>query len=532
MALMLRAAATLLLCAWATTIAADCLPVGPAPAVIGAPGSYCLVGDLVYDGPDAAVVIAADDVDLDLGPFSILGTAPPSAQTAGIRSAFRAGTRIRNGTIAGFRFGVELAGQRGVGPLIEDVEIASAHYIGIAVDGSGAIVRNCRVGNVGGSTVEGDTIPIGITLSGDGALIAGNTIVDVRLPAISGGEAVGIALDLSAGSVVLDNAIVNHERTPNTWAIWIADPGPVTVASNFVAGYETGVVYAGATGAHASNLFMNTPASVIVSPDVTVLDGGSDRSFRAACQPVWELPAVIAEPGRYCQVRNLSTAKTAGAAISIEADDVVLELGGFKIGGGSAGAATAASGVHAADRRGITIRGGNIRGFRRGVFLEETAAGASAGHLVEGVLADSNTEAGIDVMGAGSTVRRNQVVAVGGAAAPGAAAAAIRVTGPHARVLGNDVAAGDPGGGTPLVGIHVADGHGAIVEGNRVSLDAAVDSTAVLLADSPLALAWGNRLLRAARGVEATGAPAGYGRNTTVGVALPVTGGTDLGGNN
>ena len=88
---------------------------------------------------------------------------------------------------------------------------------------------------------------------------------------------------------------------------------------------------------------------------------------------ITSLPYTITTQGHYCFNRNLSTAITAGAAITINSDFVVLDLNNFKPGGGSAGPATTATGVYASNRSNITIRNGNIRGFAFGISLDATS---------------------------------------------------------------------------------------------------------------------------------------------------------------
>jgi hypothetical protein len=132
-------------------------------------------------------------------------------------------------------------------------------------------------------------------------------------------------------------------------------------------------------------------------------------------QFITALPYTITVQGHYCLNKNLSTAITTGNAITINANFVLLDLNNFKVGGGSAGLGTQANGVFASDRQNVTIRNGNIRGFLRGVFIEDPPnATPSFGHVVENLLADQNTHIGIFVDGAGSIVRQNQVVAIGG----------------------------------------------------------------------------------------------------------------------
>jgi hypothetical protein len=530
------AALAVLAWAWAAAVqGAECTPIAALPFHIDEPGAYCLASDLAYDGSGtgAAIMISAPDVDLDLGGFTLAGPGDPGAVTTGVSAGLWPGVRVHNGRLRDFRVGIALM-DPGAGPVIEDVEVLAAHYVGLFAEGPGTVVRRCRVSNVGGSTLPDDTITVGIYVYGHGSQVTENTVVDVARAPGPEGEGVGIAVGTAVASIVRDNVIVNAVLEPDTWAVWLAPPNDTLLTGNFVAGYAVGIAFpSGVVGTYASNMFMNVTTPVLTRGSTAAIDAGGNRSFRAMCRPVYELPFTIAEPGRYCLVKNLSTAQVAGRAISIDADDVVLELGGFKVGGGSAGAGTATVGVHALDRRNVTVRGGNIRGFRRAVFLEETAPGASAGgHLVEKVLADTNTEAGIEVMGVDSTVRRNQVVAVGGATTPGPASVAIRVTGPRARVIANEISSAHAGDGVPLVGIHVVGADGAVVEANRVSLDPAADSTGVVVDDAADAILLRNRVVRAAAGLAYVASAGKYGRNVTVGVTAPFAGGTDIGGNN
>src|SRR5438093_8537146 len=90
-------------------------------------------------------------------------------------------------------------------------------------------------------------------------------------------------------------------------------------------------------------------------------------------------------------------------------NNVVLDLNSFKLGGLSAGPGTQATGIFASNRQNLTIKNGTIRGFLRGILLIDS--GASQGHIVEDIRADQNTVIGIQVEGAGTIVRNNQVVA-------------------------------------------------------------------------------------------------------------------------
>ena len=134
---------------------------------------------------------------------------------------------------------------------------------------------------------------------------------------------------------------------------------------------------------------------------------------------ITSLPYTITTQGHYCFNRNLSTAVLTGNAITVNADFVVIDLNNFKLGGGSAGLGTQAIGIRAIDRQNITIRNGNIRGFMRGIWLENDTLNRSGGHLIENNILDSNTVKGAEVDAGGvgnlpNVLRNNTVSNTGG----------------------------------------------------------------------------------------------------------------------
>jgi hypothetical protein len=131
------------------------------------------------------------------------------------------------------------------------------------------------------------------------------------------------------------------------------------------------------------------------------------RAETLDCTPVTSLPATINTQGIYCLTGNLATAQTSGNAIEIDANNVTLDLNGWKVGGQAAGTGTLATGIYS-DAANVTIRNGIVRGFLRGVVL--TGRGA----VVRDMLLDQNTQLGIDIGGQGAVVEHNQVVDTGG----------------------------------------------------------------------------------------------------------------------
>lgn len=126
---------------------------------------------------------------------------------------------------------------------------------------------------------------------------------------------------------------------------------------------------------------------------------------------VTTIPTTITTQGTWCLSADVTTAITAGDAVTIATNNVTLDCNDFKIGGLAAGAGTTARGVYAESRTNATIRNCNIRGFQLGINLQGTG---SSGHLVENNRLDGNTQTGISVRGDGSTVRGNRVFDTGG----------------------------------------------------------------------------------------------------------------------
>jgi hypothetical protein len=229
------------------------------------------------------------------------------------------------------------------------------------------------------------------------------------------------------------------------------------------------------------------------------------------CTAITAAPYTITSPGKYCLTREIATTMTGGAAITIDADDVVLDLNAHTLDGRGAGTSTLASGVYALQRRNITIRNGTIEGFERGIVLDDASLAASRDHLIENIRLCDCTLAGIDAHGSNVIVRNNEVLRTGGMTGPAwdVEAYGIYVAGPSARVVGNDVHVVTPTG--------LAWSYG------------------IFLNAAPNALAVGNRITQADLGllIEPRAGSAKYRDNLTSGVTTPFAGlGTDAGNNN
>jgi hypothetical protein len=153
-------------------------------------------------------------------------------------------------------------------------------------------------------------------------------------------------------------------------------------------------------------------------------------------------------------------------AIDITASNVVFDLNGHRIGGLNLGPATPVTGIHALDRKNVTIKNGTVRGFQQAVYFFANSFTASSGHRIEGIRVEESTGNGMIVSGTGNIIRGNQVLNTGGV---GNQNKGISVSGPGNRILNNDVIETVGSNGAIAFGIMVGQGDGNIVEKNRVT---------------------------------------------------------------
>jgi hypothetical protein len=122
--------------------------VAEVPTTITTPGVWCLTTDLSYTGFGTAIVIAVDDVVLEMNDHTLACVVPPSRRACetGIWAYDRTNVTVKNGTVRGFPIAVSL-NTSDFGPARYRIEAitAVASYIGLFVGGSDSIVRGCRV---------------------------------------------------------------------------------------------------------------------------------------------------------------------------------------------------------------------------------------------------------------------------------------------------------------------------------------------------------------------------------------------------
>lgn len=189
-------------------------------------------------------------------------------------------------------------------------------------------------------------------------------------------------------------------------------------------------------------------ALVLASAEVAAAD---------PCAVLSNLPAKITTPGNYCLGSTLRLETPTEAAITIEADAVVLDLRGQTLEAGP-GSALRKAGIFASGRRGVTVRNGLVSGFDRGIALEGSAGGS---HLIERVRIENSRDTGLTLEGRGNVTRKTQIVGAAG----GEQAIGIRVSGPLARILASEIR---DTGAKGWRGVVVDRADGAVIENNRV----------------------------------------------------------------
>lgn len=260
------------------------------------------------------------------------------------------------------------------------------------------------------------------------------------------------------------------------------------------------------------------------------------------CTAITSVPFTISAGGSYCLTGDLiaSSTFTSGTAITVTADNVTVDLGGYTLSNLPAGTGTKAIGIEAVAQNNITVQNGTVRGFYVGIQLSGVSGTSanSSGHLVQSVRADSNRFIAIQVLGLGSVARQNQVLHTGGSTASGVSfTVGLQVGGDGAEALDNSVVDTIPAPSTGQANAILINAQnnfsGAVAEGNRVANVGALQADAVGISTGVSAihtLIVNNRVSNFGQGILFT-VSGGYRDNITINVTHSYQGGIDAGNN-
>jgi len=130
------------------------------------------------------------------------------------------------------------------------------------------------------------------------------------------------------------------------------------------------------------------------------------------CTAITSLPNTISNPGVYCLTQDLVYGSNSGAAITIAADGVTLDLNGHAVrfeGTPSVADATLA-GIYVGGHYYFSIIDGTVAGFLIGVTVNSSSSKHSRGGLVAELRIQRSAQVGLYLDCDGCTVRDNMIV--------------------------------------------------------------------------------------------------------------------------
>ncbi len=197
---------------------------------------------------------------LDLGGFTLAGTAGPSTAAIGIRAVDRQNVTVRDGSVRGFEEGIALNG--GSDNLVERIRAVENQLRGIGnVGGERNIVRQSQAFQTPGR-LDAGTPPSALAVGGTGSRALDNDVFG--FPGLDAATGVGIAVG-GTGVVVQGNRVGNPTGAGPSFGI-VVDPGStdVLIIDNRITTVGTGIFIPSGTGAKCRDNFF---ASVAVPMD-------------------------------------------------------------------------------------------------------------------------------------------------------------------------------------------------------------------------------------------------------------------------
>lgn len=248
------------------------------------------------------------------------------------------------------------------------------------------------------------------------------------------------------------------------------------------------------------------------------------------CTAITSPGATINSPGIYCLTGNINAPGgfNTGNAIHIKANNVTLDLNGWKLDGEAAGTATQATGI-LVEADNVTIQNGTIRGFRSGILLY------GRGGVLQNIRAAQITSLGILISGESIVVRDNQLLDIGGSTVSTTMTAyGIIVLGNHNLIENNFIAGLSSGGSSSEYAIFAGNAHWSMVRGNFITDTAkptggGVSYGIAALASSGITIRENNVTNYISGIIYGLGSTGKYMNNLTSNVGTAFAGGTPVG---
>jgi hypothetical protein len=241
------------------------------------------------------------------------------------------------------------------------------------------------------------------------------------------------------------------------------------------------------------------------------LNAEESRAQTQGCKELGPLPTTINTSGIYClkSNRTVAAAPIGRTAILINASNVMLDLGGFRL-RGPGGGSVLHKGIACLNCSQVVVRNGIVQGFAYGILLGESNIGHS--NVVEKIQAYRNAIISIGLTGHAGIVRDNTIIDPIRNNLSGESIA-IQMQGTGMRAINNDIVAANAVNNPNLFvrGIFFVTGGG--------------------FPDSPDNLAINNRITGTDEGITYFESNGKFRDNLTSGVTTPFTGGVDAGNN-
>ena len=136
-----------------------------------------------------------------------------------------------------------------------------------------------------------------------------------------------------------------------------------------------------------------------------------------ACTEIDALPATISQPGKYCLAKDFTLNSAIVKAITIAADDVVLDCQGHTVRNAATSNAGKSEGIYAYAHNAVTVRNCRIQGgFTNGIsFMQDNAINNKTYYVtIENNFVAGAYNHGIRAFGSAIEIRDNRVYDIGG----------------------------------------------------------------------------------------------------------------------
>jgi hypothetical protein len=204
------------------------------------PGDYHLANDITVPSGKGLWCSLPDAVNIDLNGRTLRCTEPGNALSMGIEQTGAGPIQVFNGTITGFRFGIDCHATA----VVRDLDFSGTKYVAAHLRGANSQALHNICNGMGGVTDEAYAIVI--NMLGGGGLVRGNHLRNIYrqtgAPASLAGEGVPIVIHSGAGSCVVERNILRNDQPElSTIGAYLGTGAAHEFNDNWVVGFGTAV---------------------------------------------------------------------------------------------------------------------------------------------------------------------------------------------------------------------------------------------------------------------------------------------------